>query len=233
MIAQYPGTCKVCDGAISPGDSIIYSKAQGTRHTRCEQEEKRAAAPAAARNGNGKRARLTLVKGTPREIALAYRQGKQVSSQWGADEIMYTLSEPANHVMYVPLGVGAEIDSLDLAPGELFRIVHHGGDKWEVLDDCAEGDAAEPPVAGAAPAQQAPRRPGRTVTAPQSTPTGKVNGQGEDLGAIQRRCYDAAIANALYAVEQARAKGLMVSPTFEDIRCMATSMFIGETGGRQ
>jgi hypothetical protein len=59
MIAQYAGKCKECGGRFDAGDSIIYSKAQGARHTGC--------APRGTREGaNGAAARVPNPAAAPR-----------------------------------------------------------------------------------------------------------------------------------------------------------------------
>ena len=63
-------------------------------------------------------------------------------------------------------------------------------------------------------------------------PENPVNGSGEDLPRIMTRCYSCAIEIAVKAVDVAKAKGLMICPTFEDIRALAATLVITETGRR-
>lgn len=171
--------------------------------------------------------RLSLVKGQPTQIALKFRGAGKSIARTG--NVMYTLHD--GRVGFFPPQVAAEIDSLNLAPGEPFVICHHGGADWEIER------VAPPQPNAAAPSHQAPPRPVASSSSQlsQSTtvPPAKVNGQGEDAAAILARCYHQAIAIALEAVEAARGKGLMVSPTFEDLRAMAATLHICETGGRR
>jgi hypothetical protein len=50
---------------------------------------------------------------------------------------------------------------------------------------------------------------------------------------MMTRCYASAIDIAVAAVESARGRGLMITPSFEDVRCIAATMLINETGGRK
>jgi hypothetical protein len=109
--------------------------------------------------------------------------------------------------MYLPLQVGLMIDALKLRTGEPFTLVKRGPRDWEVK-----------------------RTSERTL--PHGEPAGPVNGAGEDASAILTRCYAQGIEIALRAVETARQKGLMVTPSFEDLRCISSVLMIAETGRR-
>jgi hypothetical protein len=166
-------------------------------------------------------------------IALKYPTGKRVSSRFGADQMMYTLTD--GRVGYFPLEVAAEIDSLRLAAGEPFQICHHGGAQWSIerVHDTSR------PAHGAAAPQARATDPSSTATAGSgfrnstASAANKLNGAGEDVPAIMRRCYKAAIEIALEAVQTAHAKGLLISPSFEDVRAIAATLCITETGGRR
>ena len=184
---------------------------------------------------SGKLARLSLIKGQPTVIALKYPTGKRVSSRFGADQMMYTLTD--GRVGYFPLEVASEIDSLRLAAGEPFGICHHGGAKWSIERVHTSTRPANGGAASQAGAAVEERSSAATVgsafrnSAPPAA--GKLNGAGEDVPAIMRRCYKAAIEIALEAVQTAQANGLLLSPNFEDVRAIAATLCITETGGRR
>lgn len=180
--------------------------------------------------------RLTLVNGRPETIALKYSTGKRVQSRFGGEQTMYTLADGRR--AYFPVEVGAEIDALHLAPGQPFSICKLGPQAWDVQYAHYPTRAATPPAAQ----QQQPSAPAARPAQPDGpphpwpeemdAPPTRRNGAGEDVPAILARMYPPAIEIALGAVEAARGRGLMISPTFEDIRTIATALFIAETGGR-
>lgn len=163
-----------------------------------------------------KPARFSLVRGQASTVALKYPAGKRVSSRFGPDQMMYTLAD--GRVGYFPLAIAAEIDSLHLAAGEPFSICDYGQGEWAI--ERAHPNAAK--NGGSAAPPEAPR-----------PAAGKINGQGEDSAAILERCFLRAVNVALAAAEYARGKGLQIAPRFEDIRAMAATLHINETGGRR
>ena len=150
--------------------------------------------------------------GKPETISLK-RPGSIVGSRivGAPNQVYYQLSDGRS--MYLPLQVGAMIDALKLQNGELFTLLKRAPGLWDVRRPDEQRRNFEPPLN-------------------QSTGSAPVNGQGEDAGAILKRCYDSAIQIALEAVETARTKGLMVTPSFEDIRCISSVLMISETGRR-
>jgi hypothetical protein len=182
----------------------------------------------------GKPARFSLIKGQPTVIALKYPTGKRVSSRFGADQMMYTLTD--GRVGYFPLKVAAEIDSLRLAAGEPFGICHHGGAEWSIervhtsTRPANEGAASQ---AGAAVEERSSAATVGSAFRNSAPAAGKLNGAGEEIPAIMRRCYTAAIEIPLEAVKTAHAKGLLLTPSFEDVRAIAATRCITETGGRR
>jgi hypothetical protein len=85
------------------------------------------------------------------------------------------------------------------------------------------------PARAQAPPPLSDHFPERHTPAP---PAGPVNGAGEDSAAIMTRHYCSAINIALEAVKCAEAKGLRITPAFEDIRAMAATLLINESGRR-
>lgn len=157
--------------------------------------------------------KLTLANGTPVTIALQYATGKRVNSRipGAQDQMYYTLTDGRG--MYLPLEVGSMVDKLTLKPGEPFLICKNGPRDWQVNRVDNRQRDYNPPFN-------------------QSPSQAPVNGTGEDAGRILSRCYESAISIALEAVETARTRGLMVSPSFEDIRCISSVLMIAETGRR-
>ena len=171
--------------------------------------------------------RFQTVVGQTYEIALQFATGKQVTSRYNNKvEVMYSLTSGPKADF--PLDVAAAIDSLTLAPGQPFTICHHGGGSWEVerVYQQQQRPPQQPPPSP--PPYQPP--PAAAAPAPQHTPQ-KMNGAGETASEILLGLYPAAIEVALKAAAMAQARGMMVSPTFEDIRTIATTLFINSTGG--
>jgi hypothetical protein len=90
-----------------------------------------------------------------------------------------------------------------------------------------------PPPAPVPPTIAAPARPRSEGPPPSPTPAHPppemMNGRGETGATILARCYSKAIDIALMAVAEAEMKSLRITPTFEDIRAMATVLHITET----
>ncbi len=63
----------------------------------------------------------------PREIALAFAQGRITPSNFGADQVMYTLEYPPNHITFVDLGASQKINQLRAAQGERLMICKRKG----------------------------------------------------------------------------------------------------------
>lgn len=88
------------------------------------------------------------------------------------------------------------------------------------------------------PPAQPPQLPPVPQFYPNPPPTpangnhGPVNGAGENTAAIISRCYIQAVDVALAAVQYAEKQGLRITPEFADIRALAATMCITETGRR-
>ena len=59
-----------------------------------------------------------------------------------------------------------------------------------------------------------------------------MNGHGETSAMHLTRCYRDAIDIAMDAVAYAKEKGLMIAPEFSDLRAMAATICINESGRR-
>jgi hypothetical protein len=170
--------------------------------------------------------RLNFVVGSPQVFAVKYATGKRVVSQRsGKEEFMISAEDGRRG--YVPLEVGAAFDALRLRIGEEIFICNYGAAAgWEVKR------TAEASVPSPAPAEHV-----STTQSPQHTPPApppvKTAGNGDTNADVLARCQIAAVAIALATVAHAKAHGLLITPTFEDIRTMGTVLHIAETGGRK
>lgn len=162
-------------------------------------------------NGRAPVEKLTLANGIPITIALQFSTGKRVASRipGAPDQIYYTLTDGRG--FYADLEVAEMIEKLNLVSREPFTICRYGQRDWEVV---RAGHAPTPPAA----ALPAPRR--------EPQPASPVNGQGHTAAMLYIDDFRAAVDVALAAIEIAKGKGLLISPAFEDVRCIATSLNI-------
>lgn len=182
--------------------------------------------------------RFMTIVGQPKTIALQYARGKVVRSRLnGQDQMMYTLT--SGERAYFDMHVAQAIDSLTLAPGQPFTVCHHGGGNWDIerAAPAAMLPQQEPP-APRAPAAQPARYWGNEQPAADTSPetdtrpaplahhNQRVNGQGQTAADLYLQDFQSAIDIVLAGVPLANAKGLMVAPSFEDIRCIATHLAI-------
>jgi hypothetical protein len=178
------------------------------------------------------REKLMLQVGRPVTIALEFSTGKLVQSpRGGPDQVYYTLTD--GRCWYADLEAAEMIERLDLVSREPFTVCKLGAGRFEVQ---RAGHYPTAPVRGGAPVHtSAPHaglggEPVREYSQP--TPQ-RVNGEGESAAQILAGCYPDAVDVVLAGLAACKAKGLMVAPTFEDIRCIATALFIQQTGGRR
>ncbi|MES2137016.1 MAG: hypothetical protein V4502_08160 [Pseudomonadota bacterium] len=194
--------------------------------------------------------RFMTIVGQPKTIALKYATGRIVRSRYsGQDEMMYTLT--TGEKAFFPMNVGAAIDSLTLAPGQPFVVCHHGGGNWDIdrapgFPPPAPAPMPQPPThppmgppaarTQRAPAPQPPHYWGSeaapAATSPETdTPTPRfAQDHSNSAGNVLASFYPDAIEIALAGVAAAQKRGLMVAPTFEDVRCIATTLFIEHSG---
>lgn len=185
------------------------------------------------------REKLKLVVGQPVTIALEYSTGKRVPSvAGGADQFYCTLTDGRG--WYADIEAYELIENLDLIEREPFTICKLGAGRFEVQR--AGSFPTEPIRSGTraggrerAPENRQPLGETEAVNSqPQCAPiSASVNGQGKTAAQILAACYAEAIGIALGASELARSKGLLVTPSFEDLRCDAAKLFIEQTGGRR
>lgn len=171
-------------------------------------------------------------------IALSQPYGKPVRSNFGGDQLMFTLVD--GRKMFLDPYVQDRIKALGVSPGvpfelEMVEILHGNRRTAEIV---VRPVPASAPYTPAAPAQQINvQRESiqHTAPAPQppaTIPPAPVNGAGETHAVIMQRCYCAAVDVALAAIACAEKKGLRLTAQFEDIRAMGTALLIAETGRR-
>jgi hypothetical protein len=181
-------------------------------------------------------------------IALKWTDGKEVSSPYSGDQIMYTLTDDRR--WFADLYVADQIDALKLEPGEYFnvcKVEQRQGNSRTVRVVVSEIQEAAGAVQGkpAAPfttSGQPPRRDGLahstsiasiSPTVPSAAPAAKLNGAGETAADQLARCYRDAVDIALATQAYAKEKGLLLTPEFGDVRAMAATLSIAENGGRR
>lgn len=185
------------------------------------------------------REKFTIAIGVPVTIALQYTSGKRVPSRipGAPDQIFYTLAD--GRPAYLPLGVGQLIDELHLAPREPFVLRKNSSDDWDV--ERVHTPAPRPPQsadiyqahktyqAQAAPSGPAPAFLAIPTTVP-PTANAPVNGAGQTCRDIYEQCSRDAVDLALGTMAYAKQQGLPIgSPSFEDLRCATTALFIAIT----
>jgi hypothetical protein len=157
--------------------------------------------------------RFMTVVGQVYRIALKYPTGKVTRT----GNTMFSLT--SGLVAFFPPAVAQEIDSLHLSPGEPFTVCHRGGERWDIERSGNGGGAVPPaPVSGKDVQFQSPH-PTPAAPAP-------VNGQGRTHADMYVECFRDAVRIAPELMAIAKAQGFQISPSFEDIRCMATHFSI-------
>lgn len=173
----------------------------------------------------------------PERVALAFPDGRSVQSQFGGDQILYTLVD--GRKLYLSPFIARKIDALNLAPGEEFEIckreVVRGNRRsveFEVTSlrpAVATGatNAAAPSGNGTAqpvtpPAYQQPPRPQAIPPAPQpEMPTIEAH-----RGRLLAKCLCRAVDAAIEAQAYAREKGLGLTFAEATVQDLATTLFI-------
>lgn len=176
------------------------------------------------------REKLKLQNGIPVTIAFEFSTGKRVTSRipGNPDQVFYSLTDGRD--WYADLEAVELIERLDLVSREPFTVCKLGPGRFEVQ---RAGHFPTQPARNA-PSYSPPQAPAYTPPpTPPLPPAAHVNGQGESAAEILAACYPDAVDVVLAGLAACKAKGLMVAPTFEDIRCVATSLFIQQTGGRR
>jgi len=188
--------------------------------------------------------KLTLTPNKPAVIALAFTEGKPVSSNFGGDQIMYTLMDGRR--FYADMEAAEKIDALSLGKGEPFEFTMcvDRTKKKSYEARYLENDAPPVPLAAAlappvvVPQAAAPRRVASTpqsdnraaqvVSQPaQQNTAPSANSPGGMLMGCFMSAVDAVIESAAYA----QRRGFAFAPTADNITSAALTLYINQTKG--
>jgi hypothetical protein len=179
----------------------------------------------------------------PEHLSLAFSQGKEVSSQFGGDQVMFSLDDGRR--MYLSPFVAAKIYEANISAHTPFtlckREVTHGNRRsieWEIQthNNPAGAPVKTTPAGLTHQATQALTR---------ATPSANSNAYGDapawvnepapatvppvtlDSNLVElMKAHMAAIDVAAMAERYAAEKGLAIRYTSEDVRCMAATIYI-------
>ena len=183
----------------------------------------------------------------PEVVSLAFAKGKPVSSQFGGDQVMYSLEDGRR--MYLPPFVAEKIEAAGISARMPFAIckreVTHGNRRsveYQIethndADELAAGTGSKTVPTSTAAVKATMSRPQDNSTpptppiAPRAT-AAAAGGDDIDLAAMiyaHIRAIDVAAAAESYAAE----RGLAIRYTSEDVRAIAATLFIqASKGGR-
>lgn len=188
---------------------------------------------------------LKLQTNIPEIIALEYGDGRIVQSQYSGDQLMFSLTD--GRKMYLPPFMGDKLKQAGIAAGTPFELcrreVSRGNRRtveYQVRNLDGAGASNEDVPALAPGAQLKAPKPlngingNGPVPAPVSAPVVPApselrNGAGETHADLLARAYRQAVDIALGAQEYAKEKGLLITPTFEDVRALAATLHISAT----
>lgn len=181
----------------------------------------------------------------PEVIELEFARGKQVSSQFGGDQVMYSLCDGRR--MYLPPFVAQKIEDAGIGAHTPFtlckREVTHGNRRSVeyVIGNLDGGEPFQESAPAVTPKAAAMTVKATTLSSPQHTsapppsaPSAPrltaTGGDDMDLAAMiyaHIRAIDVAHAAESYAAE----RGLAIRYTSEDVRCIAAALFIQQSKG--
>ena len=161
---------------------------------------------------------LKFAVNTPARVALAFQTGKEVQGQFGP-QVMFSLCLAPNgeHTMYVPPVVAEQITKLGIVKGEPFQVVktetQNGTRKieWKVT--------------------KLPPEPAKKPVQSQTTDHTPIPFLDPKLEWL--RCADEAVDVLVSARAHAAAKGLPVQFSGEDVRVVASTLYIGRGQDRR
>lgn len=166
----------------------------------------------------------------PQTLAFTYAKGKESPSQQytnpdGSPVMQWFRKTNAGDSVYLSPYVEQELIAIDYRAGEpvvICKRVQGKSTKWEVhrpdfIDRAAE--QARPN------AQPSPARPVNVAPRTRSTPP--ANGASAGTAAtVMQNCLKIAVDQALWTVEYAKSKGLLLVPEFAAVKEMANTLFI-------
>jgi hypothetical protein len=182
----------------------------------------------------------------PEQIALKFADGKPVHSQYDGDRVMFTLVD--GRKWFADLYIAQKIEQMRIQPGELFEVAkvekRRGNQKLTEIEInlIVEPAAAAVPFSGGVPAagrgthstqdNNSVRQGRRAADDSNGSPSIPLNGNGESSADYLARCYRDAVDVCLATLAYAKAKGLVLAPNFGDVRALAATICISETGRR-
>jgi len=185
----------------------------------------------------------------PEVIALKAIPGKGVTGYSG-DQVLFHLTD--NRPWYAEIYVAQKIEQARIQAGEPFEVSkvqkQRGGrtitevDVKAVIPEDPTPSQGQSAGAGSSPRETANRHqldptPSRipVATASVAAPAAvapPMNSHGETSKMHLTRCYQDAVDVAMAAVAYAKDRGLMIAPEFADLRAMAATICISESGRR-
>jgi hypothetical protein len=179
---------------------------------------------------------LKFAVNTPVRVALSYPTGKEFAGKFGPRVLFSLCLAPAGErSMYLPPIAAEQIAKLGIVQGEPFQIVkatvpNVGRPKIEWQVSRIETKHAERETNPAA----AETKPAAAETKPQQTGHATKNGVPyRDPKAEWLRCADEAVEVLVTARAHAAAKGLPVQFSGEDVRVVASTLYIGRGQDRR
>jgi hypothetical protein len=183
---------------------------------------------------------LKFQAGETYTIALQQLTGKPCTSRFTGDQLLYSLVPSAESPwlrMFVEPYVQDRIRSAGIAPGEYFQISKaesFAGNRRVVSMEVRKAGAVQrtpAPVVTQAVHTVAPHpTPAPQAPQPPPLPQMPVNGAGQSHADLYVECFREAVRIAPVLVEIAKGQGFVISPAFDDIRCIATHLSMSRSG---
>lgn len=164
-------------------------------------------------------------------IALRSLHGEPTTSRYDGDQLQFRMSD--GNTLYTEPYVGERLRAAAVRPDvdfEMLKVETVTGNRrtCEVVVRCCPAGGAAGVRSPAAPSV-APQGVGITPQFPNPTPPAPalVNGQGQTHADLYVECFREAVRIAPELVAIAKTQGFVVSPVFEDLRCIATHLSMG------
>jgi hypothetical protein len=188
-------------------------------------------------------ASLKLQTNVPETIALAFAEGLPVSSAFGGDQLMMTLVD--GRKFYCSPFVAQKIAAAGIGANQPFTIckreVANGNRRTVEYQIEAAAFSENATAVGSTSSSNLTSqsyngnaaRSLHVMSAPPATPPPPPPAAAPAPAPDMSGCYREAIEVTLGAISYAKEHGLLLTPTFEDIRCMAATLLIdSRKGGR-
>ena len=139
------------------------------------------------------------------QIAIKTLPGKPVHSPYQGDQVMFVLTDGRR--WFADPVIAQRLEQMRIQPGEVFAVQKVSYRDGTRAITKIEITAVVPDPADSQPAN--------------------------DSASHLTRCYRDAVDIAVSASEYARSKGLVIAPSFEDVRALAATICINERDGRR